>query len=229
MLNFRSTICYFKSRKDVQIMTKLRSIGTAVGLTALLAAPIMASGNLLTNGGFESTPALTNSAGGWGFFSPDQVDGWDTDGNNIEIWSSGFGGVNADEGEQFAELNAHPKTGSAFTLFQDIVTNIGQSYELSFAYRARSGSGTESFNVAAGDLSLDIANTSANDWTTYSGIFTASSETTRLLFTSVSPETNTFGNFLDDVSVIAKVPEPGSLALLGLGLAGLGLSRRRKS
>jgi hypothetical protein len=32
----------------------------------------------------------------------------------------------------------------------------------------------------------------------------------------------------DYVIKISKVPEPGTLALLGLGLAGLGLGRRRK-
>ncbi len=207
-------------------MSKLRSIGTAVGLAALLISPV-ASANLLTNGGFEQSPELTQASGGWGFFDPSQINGWESEDNNIEIWKSGFNGVTAFEKNQFAELNAHPETGKAFTLFQDIVTTIGKSYELTFAYRARSGQ--ESFDVNAGNLNVNVSNTNTNSWSIYSAMFTASSEQTRLMFTSVDPDTETLGNFLDKISVVAKVPEPGTLALLGLGLAGLGVSRRRRS
>jgi len=207
-------------------MFKIKSLGAAIGLATLILSPV-ASANLLTNGSFEDSPELTQAGGGWGFFNPTLVSGWGSEDNNIEIWNSGFNGVDAADGKQFAELNAHPETGIAFTLFQDIVTTIGESYNLSFAYRARNGQ--ESFNVSAADLDSQIQNTSTSEWTIYSGMFTAQEELTRLMFTSVDPETETLGNFIDNVSVVAKVPEPGTLALLGLGLAGLGLSRRRRS
>ncbi|HDZ37376.1 MAG TPA: PEP-CTERM sorting domain-containing protein [Marinobacter sp.] len=68
---------------------------------------------------------------------------------------------------------------------------------------------------------------SANDpWQSVVRTFTVAEDTTGFISFNHSGKDN-IGIVLDNVSVSA-VPEPGTLALLGLGLAGLGAARRRQ-
>ena len=207
----------------------MKSVKTLLS-SALLAATVgslsfSANANLLVNGGFE-TPNVNN--GSWKYFSSSDVDGWN--GSNIEIWDH-LNHVNPFEGEQFAELNSHPGTGQAFTIFQNFATVEGQWYNVSFAYRARSNS-NEAFSAEINGNSnieiwlIDDHNTS--DWSTFSASFVADSILSSISFTTITPSTGTVGNFIDDVKVSA-VTEPATLALLGLGLAGLGFTRKRLS
>ena len=156
------------------------------------------------------------------------VDGWN--GSNLEIWRD-FGNIGPYEGEQHAELNAHPSNGGVFSIYQTFATTQGQGYELFFASGARRNN-NESFLVA-----LDGANSllnrlmddhTVNNWSTFSTRFIADSDFTTLRFTSEPHATRTVGNFLDGVSVTA-VPAPGSLALFGAALLGLGLRGRKRA
>jgi hypothetical protein len=179
-----------------------------------------ANANLIVNGGFEDN---TVAAGNWAYFSSTNVNGWD--GDNIEIWNQ-FGGVVAPEGNQHAELNAHPFDGTVFSIYQSFATVIGQTYDVSFFYSARVDS-NEQFSFSAGTLAAILNDHVVGSWKQYTGSFVANSVLSTITFTTY--DAGTLGNFLDDVVVTAKasVVESSPLVLLLIGFAGLVLVRRK--
>ncbi len=210
--------------------------GLALGLRVASAATLltftsMANANLI-NGGFESPEVGTGYRTGsttWDYWNASDVPGWD--GSNVEVWVDGFQGINAYEGDQFAELDAHPAPDGVFSISQSFNTQQGQEYALSFAYRARLGNeddSNESFTVSVGDLITSLDDHTTNEWKIFNGVFTADGFKTTLTFKQEGYYKKTYGNFLDAVSITSSVTEPGSLALFGLGLAGLGLLRVKK-
>lgn len=195
---------------------------SCIGLTLSLLC-LGANANLIVNGSFEDN---TVAAGGWQAFDSANVNGWD--GDRIEIWN-GLNGVLAQDGTKHAELNADPgNSGSTYSIFQAFETVIGQTYDVSFFYRARQNT-TESFSFTVGNLAELINHNNTQSWTQFSGSFVATATTNTITFLTVN--TGTYGNFLDNVVVTAKanVVESSPLVMLLIGLTGLVLIRKKNS
>lgn len=204
----------------------------------------------LVNGSFE-TPYVAD--GNWGLF--DNVTGWKTTSTDgvIELWGNGFsslsgGPVYAYEGRQFAEINA---TQFA-TLYQDVSgISAGSIVGFQFAHRGRSGLDSMRLTITdlGGNNQLGGGDDTVlfvddySDGNTAWGFYTSAEElpiaalgnTIRFAYQALTTASgnSTVGNFIDaaDFGVgiaVQNIPEPAVLALMGLGLAGLGLSRRRK-
>jgi hypothetical protein len=196
------------------------SVKLAGALFSVLLA-VSAQANLIVNGGFEDNVVPNGS---WRYFTADNVNGWE--GSNVEIWNH-LNGVVAPEGNQHAELNAHPgNANSIFSIYQDFATVIGMSYDVSFFYSARS-SANEAFNFSVASLTALVDDHIVGRWNQYNNSFRATDAITRIRFTNVS--TGTVGNFLDGISVVgrASVPEASSFVLLMVGLMGLLVMRRK--
>lgn len=175
-----------------------------VAATALAALSFAANANLVTNGGFE-TGNLSGWTGGGAFVGGSFNQGPHT-GNNAAY----FGCVG----------------GTCGGISQSFATTAGAVYDFSFFYNSDGGMPNE-FQAFFDNVSVfHVFNDPRHGYVQESFTLTASSNLTTISFFGRNDPT---WQALDDVSVTQRnaIPEPGSVALLGLGVLGLVAARRR--
>ena len=190
-------------------------LGTLV-LAAAVAAlgTLQAKAELITNGGFET-----------GDFS-----GWTQYGNTGSTGVRGYPNPPY-EGNFAAQLGP---VGSLGFLAQTLTTIAGSSYDISFAWGSQGGPSNEFRVTWDGNVLLDYVNFNPSDhpdYTVFHFTETASTKSTVLEFGFRQDPTY---QGLDAVSVTpssvtSTVPEPSTVALLGLGgmCLAVGAYRRR--
>ena len=168
------------------------------------------------NGDFEDGPTpntfiITNAS---------NVPDWETSAtdNNIEIWASGFNGVQSQSGNYHAEINANQNSA----LYQRICTKPGSVIIWSVWHRGRAGTDVATVRIG-GDLNsapIQATMTTSNvDWVQYSGTYTVPNNQnfTLLILEAVSTAGSiSVGNFVDNIEITEISPGPELSVVTGV-------------
>jgi hypothetical protein len=175
------------------------------------------SPNLVVNGSFEDNTMSTKS---WDVFQ--SLPGWKTaSGEGIEIQENVAGA--AADGIAKVELDSHDfgsdRLGTNSGMYQDVQTDSGQSYKLTFQYSARPGVAAASNGIevlwngkVVDTLFADGVGKTNTNWNTYSYTVNGDSDLGRIEFRAVGTE-DSLGGYVDNVRLQATTTETAELAI----------------
>jgi hypothetical protein len=192
-----------------QLTLKLAALALTASAASLAhATPI----NLVSNPGFEDSPALT----GWGGTS---------NGVTRNTQNPAKRDANPDS-TAAAKFDNTPR--SLQTIEQTIATTVGNTYVVSYWLKLIDSDASNEFKFDFGSFTGQgqLTNSTGFNWRQVTQEFTADSSLMLLKFYG---RVVSDAYYLDDVSVTVKsVPVPASLPLLGLGLIGVFLGSRAR-
>ncbi|TMO55282.1 DUF642 domain-containing protein [Pseudoalteromonas phenolica] len=166
-----------------------------LAMSTLFASQIAMADNLITNGSFEED--VINAR--WTLL--DEVTGWQREGARFEIQTSSLRIIDAQDGNQYIELD----TRSNHSVFQNIATEAGKTYEVSFYYSARVHGNTETNKVDVkwnGETVLNL-NAAQRGWQSFTLSLEAVSDTSEIRFSGAGTS-DSYGGFIDNVVVTEK-------------------------
>ncbi len=200
-------------------MTKIR--GLMLGVAVLLAPITTQAAPIITNGSFE-----TGDLTGWSGTAT-------TDGEGLNPFGTTFG--SGMDGTYWMWLAGYEIDR---TLEQTITgLSAGSTYRLSFIMASEATNSDQlNLSIDGGSQTLFTAPPYGggfwDTWVEKTYDFVAATTSATIQFSSVGLNEGGYDVGLDNVRIEAlnnNVPEPASLALLGIGLAGFGFSRRKRA
>ncbi len=202
-----------------------KSLAQAALLITALAAPAAYANLITTNAGFE-TPLVTGPQGFNYRHTGDSGWGWTTGTRGAVQFNATYAPANVQgvgAGTQSVQLEL-----LGDYIEQSVATTIGQIYSLSFLLASYTPPGTSDLKVSVGGVG-DTLFAGTNAWVSKAFTFTATLASTSLRFTNNNTTAGFTYPHLDNISLdMASVPAPATLALVGVGLAALGWSRRQR-